>query len=343
MRYLRLGPAILLTLLACADAPAEDPASSATAAVAAAPATLTFSAGFTQSATALVAGQEAQVSYDAARLTACRGQLGYGSGPSWSIDAFYSVNGIAFQPPIGVGGSSLDNLHLPAGALPTFTLPFAGTLQMWFQNDDAFGCSAWDSDYGANYAFSVAPPTDAPGWVSGGSYLLDRGTCDPDNSPCYADARSADGGVTFDTWARQQAVVTQVFFDVWKAGVTDWNNPDLWKELDVEVHSRSNASQAFTTAYVSLAERTGNNARYALDLRPLDLLPGENGGALTSASQCPAIPATITADGQYVQADLELYFTVNGVAVQPAAGGAFHVLFQNYAGLYAVCSFPQAT
>jgi len=80
-----------------------------------------------------------------------------------------------------------------------------------------------------------------------------------------------------------------------------------------------------------------------VDLRPLDLLPGNDGGALTSASQCPAIPATITPDGQYVQASLELFFTVNGVAVQPADGGAFHVLFQNYAGLYAVCGYPKGT
>jgi hypothetical protein len=37
---------------------------------------------------------------------------------------------------------------------------------------------------------------------------------------------------------------------------------------------------------------------------------------------------------------MELFFTVNGVALQPSVGGPFHVLFQNYAGLYAVCDFP---
>lgn len=343
MRYLRLAPIGLVSLLACGDAPSELAASTLSAAVTTAPAALTFTSGWTQSATPLVAGEKAQVSYDAARLPTCRGQLGYGTGPSWSIDALYSVNGIAFQPSIGVAGLDLDNLHLPPGGLPSFTLPFAGTLQMWFESGDAFGCSAWDSDYGANYSFRIAPPANAPGWVSGGSYLLDRATCAPGSGPCYADARSADGGLTFDTWARQQAAITQVFFDVWKAGVTDWSNPDLWKELDVEVHSRADASQPFAMSYVSLAEYVGHNARYALDLRPLDLLPGENGAALTSASQCPGIPATVTADGQYAQADLELYFTVNGVAVQPAGGGAFHVRFQNYAGLYAVCAFPHGT
>jgi hypothetical protein len=38
----------------------------------------------------LVAGQQAQVSHDAARLPTCRGQLGYVNGPSGSINAFYS-------------------------------------------------------------------------------------------------------------------------------------------------------------------------------------------------------------------------------------------------------------
>jgi hypothetical protein len=302
--------------------------------------TMTFTADWTQSATPLVAGQPVQVSYDPARLTTCRGDLGYGTGPSWSIDAFYSVNGIVLNESIPVGGASLANLHLAAGALPTFTPPFAGNLEMWFENTDAFGCSAWDSDYGANYPFAVAPPANAPGWIGNASYLLDRGTCP---GPCYGDAQSAEGTITFDTWARQEAAITQIFFDVWQSGVTDFDNPDLWHELDVESNRRLDPNSPFTMSYVNFAERVGNNARYAVDLRPLDPLPGQNGGVLTSASQCPAIPATITPDGQYVQIDMELYFTVNGVALQPSGGGSFHVLFQNYAGLYAVCSYPQAT
>lgn len=302
---------------------------------------MTFAADWTTSATPLVAGDDVQIAYDPARLTTCRGDLGYGTGPSWSIDAFASINGITLEQAIPVAGASLANLHLPPGALPTFTPPFAGELQIWFENSDAFGCTAWDSDYGANYRFVVAPPADAPGWIGGASVLLDRATCG--GGPCYGDAKPADGGVTFDTWARQQAVVAQVFFDAWKTGVTDFDNPDLWKELDVEAHWRLRPTSAFTMSYVSFSERVGHNARYAVDLRALDPLPGENGGSLTSAGQCPAIAATITADGQYVQADMEVYFTVNGVALQPAGGGAFHVLFQNYAALYAVCSYPRAT
>ena len=343
MRDLRLAFILAsssVACMACGATPDEVSTSLASAATASETATITFTSGFTQSATPLVATQQAQIAYDPSRLSACRGELGYGNGISFSIDGFYAVNGIAFQPPVGVGGADLANLHLAAGALPSFPLPFAGTLQMWFENSDAFGCTAWDSDYGANYAFTIAAPANAPGWVSGGSYLLDRATCP---GPCYADAHPADGGVTFDTWARQDAEITQIFFDVYSAGVTDFDNPDLWQQLDVEVHSRTSRAQAFTLAYVDFATRVGNYARYALDLRPVDLLPGQDGGVLTSASQCPAIPVTVTADGQYVQADLELYFTVNGVAVQPSGGGAFQVTFQNYAGLYAICNYPKAS
>jgi hypothetical protein len=340
MRYPSLAIVLAATSMACGAAPDEASSSLASAATASGAATITFAAGFTQSATPLVAGQQAQVSYDASRLSTCRGELGYGSGVGWSIDGLYSVNGIAFQSPIGVAGADLANLALAPGALPSFTLPFAGTLQMWFENSDVFACTAWDSNYGANYSFTIAPPANAPGWVSGGSYLLDRATCP---GACYADAHTADGGLTFDTWARQDALITQIFFDVWSAGVTDFDNPDLWQQLDVEVHSRTSPSQPFTMAYVDFATRVGDNARYALDLRPIDLLPGNSGGVLTSASQCPAIPATVTADSQYVQANLELYFTVNGVAVQPSGGGTFHVTFQNYAGLYAICGYPKAS
>jgi hypothetical protein len=304
--------------------------------------TMTFTANWTQSATPLVAGEQVQVSYDPARLTTCRGDLGYGTGgPGWSIDAMYSVNGITLNEWVPIAGASFANLHLPAGDRPTFTLPFAGNLQIWFENDDVFGCTAWDSDYGANYPFVVAPPANAPGWLGDASYLLDRATCG--NGPCYGDAKSADRGLTFDTWARQQAAITQLFFDVWKSGVTDFDNPDLWQELDVESHWRLDPKSTFTMSYVTFAERVGNNARYSVDLRTLDPFTGQNGGALTSASQCPAIPATITTDGQYVQIGMEVYFTVNGVALQPSGGGPFHILFQNYAGLYAVCSYPRAT
>jgi Family of unknown function (DUF6209) len=336
MRY--VSALALPFLLACSGRASENVAQTQASELSVPAALLTFTSSWTESATGLVAGETASISYDPARLPTCRGNLGYGGDdPGWSIDGNYAVNGIVFNDPIGLAGESLGNEHLPRGTLPSFQLPFAGTLAMWFENTDAFGCSAWDSNYGNNYAFSIAAPPNAPGWLGNASVLLDRAGC---NGPCYGDAEPLGTGATFGTWARQQAVVTQVFFDVWQSGVTDFDNPELWQELDVEAHERWDGSTGFTMSYVNFAERTGNNARYAIDLRALDPLGGVNGGALTDTSQCPTQPITITADGQYVQADLELYFTANGVAVQPAGGGAFHVLYQNYAGLYAVCGYP---
>ena len=105
------------------------------------------------------------------------------------------------------------------------------------------------------------------------------------------------------------------------------------------MHSRIGSSGTYTMSYVNFGTREGNNARYAADVRPLDMLPGLDGGALTDKSQCPTFPTTISADGQYLQADLQFYFTVNGVELRPNGGGDFHGLFQNYLGLYAVCGF----
>ena len=105
-----------------------------------------------------------------------------------------------------MAGLSLANEHLPAGALPSFTLPFAGTLQIWFENTDVFGCTAWDSSYGANYSFAVAPPANAPGWVGGRARTCS--TAPAATAPATPTRSRRRRALTFDTWARQQAVVT---------------------------------------------------------------------------------------------------------------------------------------
>jgi hypothetical protein len=296
--------------------------------------TITFAADWADSTSApLVAGVQQDVVYAAARLPSCRGNLP-GGVPGWTINAFYAIDGI----PLGsfpVAGQGLSNT--PAG--PLFTPPFAGNLAMWFEIGSAWGCTAYDSAYGSNYSFTVAAPANAPGWVGGASVLIDRGTCGSAGAggPCYADATPADSGFTYGTWARQDAVIHQVYFDVWKAGVTDHANPDLWKELDVQLGWRVGTEAAFTTSYVAFSENTGNNARYAIDLSALDPLPTPHGGPLTSASQCPAIPLTVSSDGQYVQSSVQYFFTANGVALAATGGGALTGLFQNYAGMYAPC------
>ena len=44
----------------------------------------------------------------------------------------------------------------------------------------------------------------------------------------------------------------ELFFEVWMQGVTDFPNPDLWQQLDVELHWRVKGAAAFTTQYVDV-------------------------------------------------------------------------------------------
>jgi hypothetical protein len=39
-------------------------------------------------------------------------------------------------------------------------VPFGRDLAVWFFNSDEAGCTAYDSDYGRNFHFAIAPPAD---------------------------------------------------------------------------------------------------------------------------------------------------------------------------------------
>jgi hypothetical protein len=281
-----------------------------------------FAADWTAAATGLlVSGQSVEIDYDVSRLASCR-------GAGWTLTGFLAVNGL---PPAAFDVTAGNAFVAPAPA---------GDLALWFENADSSGCSAWDSAFGANYHFALAPPADAPAWAGDAASIIDRDTC-PSGSftPCSGAPRPLETGFTFDTWARQQAGFAKAFFDVWAPGVTDFENPLLWQQLDVEMFWRLGGQGPFVMRYVDFAEYTGNNARYAVNLRAIDALPGQNGGALTDPSQCPTFPVTVTPDRQYVQATLDYYFTVNGLGVQPPGGGAYYGVYQNYLGLYAVCGY----
>ena len=291
-------------------------------------ATLTFGADFqTAISGTLQKGKTVRVAYDASRLTACRGdQNGH---PGWTITGYWKIGGGAVHS-FEAGGFS------PSGGTeqPVLALDASGDLQIWFQNNSVWGCNAYDSDFGRNYHFAIQPAANEPGWMGNVRDIVSRQTC---NGPCESDMQPVTAPVLYDTWARQRAAIRAIYFEAWKQGVTDFDNADLWKQLDVEVHSRVAGTSAFQTAYVSFDRRTGNNARYATDLGALDPIPGAS--TLTSKSDCPAFPLSAPADngGQYVEAIVELYFTVNGAELRPAAGDTFKIRYQNYKGLYAVC------
>lgn len=294
-------------------------------------ATVVFHANWTTEVRGkLERGRRLKILYAPARAK-CQGTA-YGQ-PAWSVNAWYRWNGGEVRS-VQVAGMRSD----PSAAEPSIALDRTGRLEMWFQNNDRWGCNEYDSQFGQNYVFSVGEPTNdnAPGWVGNASYVIDRQTCN--GGACAGSWKPLEGGFLYETYARQRAAVRQAGFEVWKEGVTDRDNPDLWQQLDVQVHRRFVGEQNFVTEYVSFDGRWGNNAHYALDLRALDPFAYPAGANIRTAADCPKYRLTRDASGQYVEAELELYFTVNGTELRPAAGGTFKGRYQDYLGNFAVCT-----
>ncbi|HEY1100311.1 MAG TPA: DUF6209 family protein [Myxococcota bacterium] len=280
--------------------------------------TIAFNADFTEVASGpIVGGRTVTIDYDMARLPDCR--AGYAGRPAWS------VFGVATFLPMNVRQQfvvSDHNVAPSASKRAVLDAPEGATeLVVYFQNNDRAGCNVYDSDFGANYHFDVVD--EQPEWLGNVAASISRGV----SSRC-AGAVAVAGPVNYDSWARQRAVVTDLCFEVYEPGVTDFDNADLWQQLDVQAHHRfasSTATAPFATSYVSFAHRVGNNAQYAVDLRALDPFAWGrciDGLELTSTS--------VGGEG-HVQATLEVYFTVNGSELRPAAGDVYRVVFDDYA------------
>jgi hypothetical protein len=272
----------------------------------------------------LVAGGVAHLDYDPSRARCTSSQQGR---PAWTVTAHYRINGGEIRSIHAAGHAPApDQIGLP------IELTQAGNLELWFENTDVNGCREWDSAYGANYRFEIALPANAPGWIGNGAYVIDRMTC---NGPCDHHRRSLEDGWRYDTYARQRAAIRAIYFDVWKEGVTDFDNHDLWRQLDVQVHYRARENAPFTSRYVSFFRRSGNDARYELPMAEIDPLAGAY--ARTDPSQCPAADLTPAPDGVYVSATVEYYFTVNGAIFRRADGTNFRGVFEDYRPPFEIC------
>ena len=290
--------------------------------------TITFASDWTvRTAGTIAAPGKLEIDYDLARLTTCRGEQG--GIPQWGLSASYRV-GDGPVKSVDLGG--LNTKYLTGIAVATIDLDTVGELQVWFENGNRWGCHAYDSNYGNNYRFTVGLPANAPGWMGNAVFVVSRATCS--GGPCDADRHPLTDVFSFDTWARQRAAIKAAYFDVWKSGVTDFDNPDLWRTLDVQVHTRFGDAGSFTNSYVSFDHRVGNDARYVLPLSPLDPFSHVT---ITTKADCPKVPLKVSADGQYVETELQFWFTVNGVDLRPAAGATYRGKFSDYKGLYAVC------
>jgi len=282
----------------------------------------------------LVQGGIARIAYDPARATCTASRAG---APLWTVTAHYRIAGGEVHTVHAAGHAPSPSLeHLP------IELTSAGELELWFENGDATGCHEWDSSFGANYRFAVeayeGPAGEdprAPGWIGNEASVINRMTCD--GGPCDASRVPLERGFTHGTYARQRAAIRGIYFDVWKEGVTDWDNPELWQDLDVQVHARARAGAPFSTQYVSFWRRSGNDARYGLPMAAIDPLAGPY--TRTDRSQCPDADLTLSEDpgSAYVRATVEFYFTVNGVALRAPDGGPFRGVFEDYRNAFEVC------
>lgn len=289
-------------------------------------ATIHFRTGGVDTSGALVAGQVVHIDYDTNRLTACRGGNNDGS-PGWSITGFWRLNGGPVSS-FEAGGFSPSHGTTP----PQLTVSGAGDLELWFQNTSRWGCSAYDSAYGKNYHFTIAPSANAPGWMGNLTVVMSR-ECSGGRGPaCDRDRRATDGSFLFGTWSRQRAATTTLSFEVWKSGVTDFDNHDLWKQLDVRLYSRVGDTGAFQMQYVPFDQRVYDNARYMVDLRGLDPIVGLT--QITDKSKCPPL---VDEGNGLVKADLQYYFSVNGTELRPQGGGVFHGTYENYENAFDTC------
>ncbi|MGA9524900.1 MAG: DUF6209 family protein [Myxococcaceae bacterium] len=96
-----------------------------------------------------IEGGTVRVVYDPDRLPQCRGDSN--GRPAWGITGYYRIN----DGPIGsfeAGGASPSN----GTQEPVFTLTEKGTLSLWFQVTNRWGCSHWDSNFGKNFTFEIA-------------------------------------------------------------------------------------------------------------------------------------------------------------------------------------------
>lgn len=164
-----------------------------------------------------------------------------------------------------------------------------------------------------------------PLWAGLTSITMERYAPDPCN-----DGRTAfgDAPYIYGDWERQRAGIRNICFEVWKPGVTDWDNPDFWRQLDVQVHYRYGTSGAFTSAYVNSNGRRGNNRRYAWTV-DFYLDPTIT---VANVTQMKA-PFRILSESNgwaHVEADLELYFTVNGRALKTPSGKHYVIRYQGY-------------
>lgn len=248
------------------------------------PAELRFTEDFRiEQSAPLVAGERAIVFYDLDRLPSCRGT--HNGFRFWNITAFFR-----FFP----GGEQVEG-QIEGGPLHVVIPNGAERVEVWFHNGTGDNsCSAWDSNDSRNYHF---PILQRPSWIGNARVKISRAG----GEPC-ATTGDMVSGFNYDTWSRQRSIMGNVCFEVWREGLTDQNDREVWRRLDARIYYRWDASQPFRWGHVGFLDRIGNNARFVTDVAGRDQF---------HTGQCPDAPTSMV-DG-YEEARFEFYFAVNGV------------------------------
>ncbi len=214
--------------------------------------------------------------------------------------------------------------HLTPKTPTTAAPPTAKPAPAAARRSDAFAAGAARpmTTLSAPEGAPLATPRVKPAWLGNTAVNISR---EPSERPRASETFS------FDTWARQRAGKTTFNFEVWAPGTTDRHNPDLWRDLDVQVHYRYAGQTDWKKDHVNNDGRSGNNAHYALDLRRYD--PWSSQGVSTGRPN-PSIPVSEekNAEGRVVahRAKLEFFFTVNGSELRAPSGKPFEGTYENY-------------
>lgn len=157
-------------------------------------------------------------------------------------------------------------------------------------------------------------------WAGLPSATIERYSSDP----CSSTRRLDNDPITYDSWTRERGGVRNVCFEVWKPGVTDTDNWDYWKLLDVQVHYRYQGATEWKTAYVPSIDRRGNNRRYAWSLsQEMDPLGGYNVADAKAGFDIDSENPTYAT----VRSTLEFYFTVNGHKLSTSTNENFEIAY----------------
>jgi hypothetical protein len=168
---------------------------------------------------------------------------------------------------------------------------------------------------------TIVPTRVAPQWMGNTSVLL-AGQLTAQAEPVAS--------FIFNSGVRQSAEQAAFSFEVWAPGTTDRLNPDLWRDLDVQVHYRYGKQGSYQTDYVDLETQTNNNARYSVNLRKFDPWSVDGVSHPKARTGIPVVDKKDAA-GKVVgqQATMSFFMTVNGFELRPAPGSDFEGTFAN--------------